>query len=97
MITLDVTVFPLGRFFVHDDYGIEEVLLLPSTGDEEIKWLEEVMKRIAVPYGEPRQTLLNALARTYRLDETDCDFHLVAPFEPVIDMVNGQEPGPVGP
>jgi hypothetical protein len=83
MVILDVSVPTLGRFFINDDLSTEEVLLLPSTTDEEMKILEESMQRKDAPWLFKSEVLLASLASVFNVDKEFVTFHLNNEPDPI--------------
>lgn len=85
MVIIDVTVFCLGRFFVHDDLSTEEVLLHPWADDNDLKLVQETMRRKDSPDQTRKGLFLSSLSSLLDLDETDVKFHAVAEVPLVVE------------
>jgi len=68
MVIIDATFQPLGRFLVHDDLSIEEVLFLPFVSDEEVRNLEHNLHLKDSPFSTRLGVLLAAIATIYNVD-----------------------------
>lgn len=75
MVILEVTVPTFGRFFVHDDLSIEEILLLPSTGEDEVRVLQETMQRKDSPWALKSEVLLASLSTVFNVSAEFVTFH----------------------
>lgn len=77
MVILDVSVPTLGRFEILDDFSIQDVSLLSTTGVKETETLTHVMRSKDAPWNVKKDVFLASLASLYNLDEKDVTFHSI--------------------